>query len=140
MPNRFRLGILTVAIILFAVSVTEAYDVDTSYNSGIGIYMVDEGGRTLYYFDEDNPKESNVDDGEWSPFDAGDLDDIRLPSDLNRRDFDRISRGSGKFQTTYRGWPLYLYLNRGPGDISGDDRYVDGGLMHVAYPTMEQCK
>ena len=122
------------AIILFAVAMAGAYTIDTSYHGYVGIYLIDEDGLTLYYYDGDGPGESNVEHDNWSPFYAEVID---VPSDLNRFDFRSIRRNDGDLQTTYRDWPLYLYSNRGPGDVSGDDQYVDGGRMHVAYPTME---
>lgn len=137
MPTKFRLGVLTVAAIIFAAATAGAYTIDTSYDGEVGVYLIDEDGLTLYYYDGDDPKKSNVDHDDWDPFYSS--EDIDLPSDLDRDDFDTITRDDGRDQTTYKDWPLYLYSNSDPGDVSGDDQYVDGGRMHVAYPTMEQA-
>lgn len=130
MPTKFRLGILTVAVIFFAIAMAGAYTIDTSYHGDVGIYLIDEDGLTLYYNEEDGPGESNVDDDNWPPFYAEVID---VPSDLNRFDFRTMRRDDGDLQTTYKDWPLYLYKNRGPGDVSGDGVQD----MHVAKPTME---
>ncbi|MDD4653179.1 MAG: hypothetical protein PHQ34_13245, partial [Methanothrix sp.] len=56
-----------------------------------------------------------------------------LPDSLRSVDFATITRTDGSMQTTYKGWPLYLYsLDKEPGDFSGDGR--EDNLWHIINP------
>lgn len=132
MTNRFRVGVLTLALILFVIAVTEAYTIDTSYSTENRIYyLVDGDGLTLYCNDGDEPGESIFLDNDWPPFYT---EEIEVPSDLNRFDFRTIRRDDGNFQTTYRDWPLYLHRNDSPGEIS------ESQGMKVVKPSIEPCE
>jgi predicted lipoprotein with Yx(FWY)xxD motif/plastocyanin len=83
---------------------------------GLGSYLTDSGGRTLYYFDRDSkgvsacsgPCEAN-----WPIFYQ---ENIQAPTGTMQGDFGTLVRADGKMQTTYKGYPLYYYakdLKRG---------------------------
>ena len=66
----------------------------------------------------------------WLPFY---VDTIALPESLMSSDFASITRTDGLKQTTFRGWPLYLYSNdKDAGDVFGDGR--DENRWHVVSP------
>jgi predicted lipoprotein with Yx(FWY)xxD motif len=88
--------------------------------TGLGDYLVDAKGMTLYYFTNDTVGKSNASDAiiaNWPIFYAA---GIAVPSNLNASDFGTITRDDGKMQTTYKGWPLYYYIkDQAAGDTVG---------------------
>lgn len=117
MINRFMLGVLTLVTTVFAIGVTDAYTIDTSYNGNVGVYLINENRLTLYWHQGDGPNCSNVSSYDWPPFYTA---TTTVPGNLDPSDFRTITRSDGTLQTTYKHWPLYLYRNKGPGDISGN--------------------
>ena len=115
------LTIASVAIVAPAVA-APVNTIDLASREGLGDYLVDQDGMTLYYFASDNPKSENSRCGDsciqyWPPFHTG---QIIIPMELSSFDFDTIYREDGTAQITYRGWPLYYYTNDyNPGDIRG---------------------
>ncbi|MGC8544715.1 MAG: hypothetical protein ACP5UJ_07645 [Athalassotoga sp.] len=110
---------------------TSNYTINVSYKTGIGNYLVDANGMTLYYFTE------NVDgktfNGSyldfWSPFYVS---KIVVPSSLNPKDFSVVTGGDGRPQIAYKGWPLYYFINdKKPGDTNGEGVK---GLWYVMKP------
>jgi predicted lipoprotein with Yx(FWY)xxD motif len=101
-------------------SPTNSYTIMTMSKTGIGDYLVDAKGMTLYYFTKDTVGKSNASDTAiaiWPIFYAA---DIVVPSNLNASDFGTITRNDGKMQTTYKGWPLYYYIkDQAAGDTTG---------------------
>lgn len=101
-------------------TVPTEYTIMTTSLPGGGDYLVDGGGRTLYYFTKDSAGKSSANEGVlllWPIFYAA---KIEIPSNLNAADFGTITRSDGKKQTTYKGWPLYYYsLDTETGDTNG---------------------
>jgi len=131
MLQRLREWIVVAAILItVACAGGEQYTIDISPDG----YLTGDGGMTLYYSLNDAPGNgiSNC-IGEcsslWPPFYA---DLILVPSGLSTSDFATISRMDGKMQTTYKGWPLYKYVeDKKPGDIKGDKA---NAIWFVIYP------
>lgn len=100
----------------------------------LGNYLVNQSNFTLYYYQNDSQtlEGSTCYDEcaeQWSPFYTPEL---ILPEELRRIDFAEITRTDSSKQTTYKGWPLYLYSkDNEPEDTFGED--VDG-LWHVIDP------
>ncbi|NYT01367.1 MAG: hypothetical protein GKC10_01205 [Methanosarcinales archaeon] len=131
MSIRSRIIVLALAV---AVLATTAMAVDmTAFSVGIaaneslatnetsGMYLTNETGFSLYYFQNDASVSGSACNQEcaaiWPPFYA---ENITVPLELNASDFSTIARDDGSPQTTYRGWPLYLYAeDKMPGDILG---------------------
>jgi predicted lipoprotein with Yx(FWY)xxD motif len=84
-------------------------------------YLTDSKGMTLYYFTLDTDGQSACyGDCEkaWPVFYAK---DITVSSDLNAPDFGTITRKGGMKQSTYKGWPLYYWVqDKNPGDMTGE--------------------
>ncbi len=112
--------------------------IGVSTKAGIGQYLVDGRGMSLYYFANDTPGSSTCfttpyNEGGillqtvpnattcatvWPAFDAS---GISASSGLNKSDITTIKRDSTHMQTALRGWPLYLYLgDNAPGDTDGN--------------------
>ncbi len=96
--------------------------IDLASKEGLGEYLVDQDGMTLYYFADDAPESEASSCGDtciqyWPPFHTG---QVIIPLDLSSFDFGYIYREDGSAQTTYKGWPLYYYINDyNPGDVRG---------------------
>jgi uncharacterized surface protein with fasciclin (FAS1) repeats/predicted lipoprotein with Yx(FWY)xxD motif len=94
--------------------------------------MTDSNGRTLYFLTRDAKGISMCTGGclnNWPIFYA---ENILAGTGLNAADFGTIDRGDGVMQTTYKGWPLYYYVNDTlPGSTMGEGR---SGVWFVAKP------
>jgi predicted lipoprotein with Yx(FWY)xxD motif len=110
------------------------FTINVSENKFLGTYLVNQSGFTLYYFSDDAKgaggstcyDECSV---LWPPFYA---DNMLLPEDLKPMDFATITRTDGSKQTTFKGWPLYLYSrDREAGDTFGSQVK---NLWHVVDP------
>lgn len=87
---------------------------------GIGSYLADSKGMTLYIFTKDSPGVS-VCSGDclvkWPPYA---VDKVEPGSGLSAKDFGMIKRADGSAQATFRGAPLYYFFkDQKPGDTSG---------------------
>lgn len=86
---------------------------------GIGSYLADAQGMTLYYFKSDAPGKSTCTGSclqRWPVFYDG---EITPPEGVAAEDFGSIARDDGKKQSTFRGYPLYYFV--------GDSREGDTG-------------
>lgn len=117
--------VFLLALALISVSTlawAEGYTVKTTYSKFLGTYLVNQSGFTLYYFQNDSKAiDNSTCYGDcaklWPPFYAS---DILVPDDLSEIDFGVIARADGSKQTTFKGWPLYLYSrDRYPEDTNG---------------------
>jgi predicted lipoprotein with Yx(FWY)xxD motif len=113
---------------------SDNYTVNVTANKFLGNFLVNQSGFALYYFldDADGNGFSTCYDGcvsTWPPFFA---EKLILPDSLRFIDFSTITREDGSSQTTFKGWPLYLYSR----DIADGDTFGNGqkGLWHVIDP------
>lgn len=87
---------------------------------GIGKYLADFDGKTLYWFKNDSPGKSVCAGAcidKWPVFYR---EKAAAPKDIKADDFGTITRDDGKKQTTFRGYPLYYWINdKQPGDTTG---------------------
>lgn len=99
-----------------------------SATSASGTILVDGAGMSLYIFDNDQPGTSNCYDAcaqNWPPLATAD-------GAMAEGDFAIIDRSDGTQQWTYKGMPLYTWINdKAPGDITGDGVK---GVWHLARP------
>jgi predicted lipoprotein with Yx(FWY)xxD motif len=98
----------------------QVYTVGIANKAGIGDYLVDSKGMTIYYFQRDNYQKSNATAAivkVWPVFYAANV--IPQPP-LLAGDFRTITRDDGTMQSTYLGWPLYYYAqDQVAGDTQG---------------------
>ncbi len=108
------------------------YTIKLAYKPGIGLYLVDGEGRTLYFFAKDyNGLSMCYGDcaSRWPPFYT---DNIKPSPGLDPQDFTVITRDDGSKQVAYKGWPLYYFIkDMNPGDVNGDGVK---GVWFVAKP------
>lgn len=115
-------------------AIEPSYTVKISTGGALGAFLVDGEGMTLYSFANDAPGgnvSACIDDcaERWLPFFAP---EIEVPAELKATDFNGFVRDDGTIQTTYKGWPLYLYFeDQVPGDVLGHGL---GGVWSVVAP------
>ncbi len=103
-------------------STTSPFTVKLAYKLGVGFYMTNASGSTLYLFKRDNQTAgtSACTGGcitTWPAFYASNL---TLPAGLDQNDFKLVPRADGIKQLAYYGWPLYYYTkDKAPGDTVG---------------------
>ncbi|WP_299536773.1 hypothetical protein [Ulvibacterium sp.] len=110
----------------------EVRTVQLRNDATLGNILTDSEGFSLYFFSLDSKGESNCTDGcvnAWPIFYEANL---ILDNGLDAADFGTITRSDGEMQTTYKGWPLYLFAN----DASASDVNGDGAndVWYVAKP------
>ncbi len=113
-------------------SAAPAYTVDVAAKAGLGSYLVDGRGRTLYYTTSDRPNYSNLPDEtltSWPVFYAAAL---AVPPSLDAASFGTYTRDNGVKQTTYKGYPLYYFFqDKARGDTLG---HLLGGVWFALRP------
>jgi predicted lipoprotein with Yx(FWY)xxD motif len=108
------------SLALAGVALADDHAIKLSEKDGVGKFLADSQGMTLYIFKKDSPGKS-VCAGpcvvKW-PLYFRQM--VTVPEGLNAGDFGTITREDGKQQTTYKGWPLYYFEgDKAPGDVLG---------------------
>jgi predicted lipoprotein with Yx(FWY)xxD motif len=112
-----------VASAILGVGLASAAALNIKVKDGIGSYLVDDKGMTLYLFKKDAPGKSVCASGgcleKWPIYYAEKIE----PADgIDATAIGVITRDDGKKQSTYRGLPLYYFIK----DKDGDDVYGQG--------------
>ena len=120
------------ALALAGVALADDPTIKLSEKDGVGKFLTDSQGMTLYIFKKDSPGKS-VCAGpcvvKW-PLYFRQM--VTVPEGLHAGDFGTITREDGKQQTTYKGWPLYYFEgDKAPGDVLGQGL---GNVWFVANP------
>ncbi|WP_409344708.1 plastocyanin/azurin family copper-binding protein [Paenibacillus sp. MBLB4367] len=110
--------------------------VSVSTKDGLGKFLVDSTGKTLYLFTKDS-KDMSVCKGtceaNWPIFYSAHIADT---ADLKAADFGTITREDGTKQTTYKGMPLYYFVK----DMKAGDATGQGvnNVWYVIDPSAKQ--
>jgi predicted lipoprotein with Yx(FWY)xxD motif len=113
---------LAIAATLFAALAASAdhHAVKIGKKDGIGSYLTDTKGMTLYTFKKDTTGMSACAGDcatKWPPYFR---ESVEAKDGLKGSDFGTISREDGKKQTTYKGMPLYYFAaDKAAGDTNG---------------------
>jgi predicted lipoprotein with Yx(FWY)xxD motif len=122
MKNIMRLIMLFIVVALTAgVALADHHAVTVSKKEGIGSFLADTKGMTLYWFKNDT-KGVSACSGEcvakWPLFYR---ESVAAKDGLKAEDFATITREDGQKQTTYKGMPLYYFIDdKAAGDTSGN--------------------
>ncbi|WP_299252655.1 hypothetical protein [uncultured Aquimarina sp.] len=110
----------------------EANSIKLADNNVHGKILTDSEGMSLYFFSRDTKVQSECNNDcktAWPIFYQADL---TLDDGLEASDFGVITRSDGDKQNTYKGWPLYYFLNDNvAGDTNGDKI---GNNWYIAKP------
>jgi len=118
-------GILAgVVSVLLCASMVTAATVEIKAKDGIGNYLTDEKGMTLYLFKKDAAGKSACVGACVEKWPLFAVETVTVPEGVKDTDFGTITREDGKKQTTYKGLPLYYYFKDAkPGDTQGHGVY-----------------
>jgi len=95
--------------------------VQLSDNTKFGKILTDNKGMSLYFFANDAAGTSNCDGNCAVLWPAFYKENLNIGTGLDAADFGVITRTDGSKQTTYKGWPLYYFMNdTKAGDTGGD--------------------
>lgn len=87
---------------------------------GVGNYLADAKGNTLYWFTKDSPGKSACAGPCVDKWPLYFRDKVAAGEGLKGEDFGTIAREDGKKQTTFRGYPLYYWAgDKAKGDTNG---------------------
>jgi len=136
MKSRYTISIRATAVLLVLALAGMALAASDSpqikYKDGVGNYLTDGKGMTLYYFKKDQPDRNACTGpclGKWPIYYA---DQIKAPAGSDAKDFGEFTRPDGKKQTTFKNWPLYYFAaDKAPGDTNGQGMI---GLWSVINP------
>ena len=116
------IGLILFSLLFFTVAAFASDNaVKIGEKEGLGNYLTDAAGMTLYWFKKDSPGMSGcmgpcID--KWPIFYREKIDP---PTGLSADDFGTITRLDGEKQTTFRDYPLYYWIgDRAAGDTTGN--------------------
>ena len=96
--------------------------VQVSLSSTLGKYLVGSNGMTLYMYAKDTQNVSNCVGGcslNWPPYSPA-INEPLIPGDGITGKLSAITRADGSTQLTYKGIPLYFWINdKKVGDTTG---------------------
>ncbi len=104
-------------------AVVPADSVSISSKTGVGQFLTDSKGMTLYYFltDKKGSGQSACTAScatLWPPFSAASATNFTISTPLKASDFSTITRADGQSQLAYKGWPMY-YNDTKASDTNG---------------------
>ena len=108
-------------------------DILLAEDAELGMILTDKMGFTLYYFTKDALPDTSLCTGgcvdNWPLFY---VENPELGEGLEMEDFGVIEHPEGGMQSTYKGWPLYYWVNDvNPGETKGE---AVGNVWFVAKP------
>jgi predicted lipoprotein with Yx(FWY)xxD motif len=110
----------TVLLILPGVAIANHHAIKIAHKEGVGSYLTDAEGNTLYWFKKDSPNQSVCAGPCVEKWPIYYREKVASPEGISDSDFATINRSDGKPQTTFRGYPLYYWFKDAkPGDTSG---------------------
>lgn len=122
-----------VAGTILCANLASAAGLNVKTKAGIGSYLVDDKGMTLYLFTKDTPGKSACNAGgcleKWPVYYA---EKIEPAAGIDAAGLAVITRDDGLKQTTYKGHPLYYFYK----DKDDEDVYGQGinNVWYVVAP------
>jgi len=130
--NLERLLLASLFTLVTGVTMALAAGLEIKAKDGVGSYLTDDKGMTLYMFKKDTANTSACTGGCVEKWPVYHNDAVVAPLGVSKDDFGVISREDGKKQTTYKGMPLYYYFkDSASGDVNGQGV---GNVWYVVAP------
>lgn len=121
--KRIALGLFGLGLLFLlgtGVAMAMDHEVKIQTKEGIGKYLTDAKGKTLYWFKKDSPGKSACAGPCVEKWPLYHREMVAADKALKAGDFGTITREDGKKQTTFRGYPLYYWMNdKQAGDTTG---------------------
>ena len=134
MRKRAVLHAMCVVLTLALAGAASADDhaIKLSEKGGVGKFLTDSKGMTLYIFKKDSPGKSVCAGPCVMKWPLYFREKVSVPDGVSGGDFGTINREDEKRQTTYKGSPLYYFAgDKAPGDVLG---HGVGDVWFVANP------
>jgi len=115
-------GLIAAFVFLAVGGVAHAMDhaVKKMTKSGVGSYLADAKGMTLYWFKKDSPGKSACAGPCVEKWPVYYREPVAAGEGTKPEDFGTITREDGKKQTAFRGYPLYYWVgDKALGDTTG---------------------
>ena len=114
------LAVFTVVLLAAGSAYADHHAVKVAKKDGVGSYLTDINGMTLYYFKKDSAGKSACEGPCVQNWPLYYRETVAPKDGLTAGDFGMITRTDGKKQTTYKGMPLYYFFkDKKPGDTLG---------------------
>ena len=120
--KKFTMVLVVVGMMAFGISTAIGmhHAIKIQEKAGIGKYLTDTEGKTLYSFKKDTLGKSACTGPCIEKWPIYYREKVAAPKEIKAEDFGTITREDGKKQTTFRGYPLYYWSNdKQPGDTTG---------------------
>jgi predicted lipoprotein with Yx(FWY)xxD motif len=120
--KKITLALVMFGLLIFAVGSVMAmhHEIKIQEKDGIGKYLTDTEGKTLYWFKKDSPGKSACTGACLEKWPIYYREKVAAPKSIRPEDFGTITREDGKKQTTFRGYPIHYWVNdKKPGDTNG---------------------
>jgi predicted lipoprotein with Yx(FWY)xxD motif len=96
------------------------HEVKIQEKEGLGTYLTDAEGKTLYWFKKDSSGQSACVGSCLEKWPVYYQETVAAQETLKAEDFGTITREDGAMQTTFRGYPLYYWAgDTQPGETNG---------------------
>lgn len=113
---------LVIALLLVGSGIAQAkhHEVKVAEKAGIGKYLTDTEGMSLYFFTKDSVGKSACSGDCIARWPIYFRDKVAAGAGLKDADFATIVREDGQKQSTFRGYPLYYWMGDSKaGETSG---------------------
>jgi predicted lipoprotein with Yx(FWY)xxD motif len=119
-------------VVFSGLAMAMHHEVKIAEKEGIGKYLTDTEGKTLYWFKKDSPGKSACSGPCVDKWPIYFREKVKPSKGVSKDDFGTITREDGKKQTTFRGYPLYYWA----GDAKTGDTNGQGvnGVWFVINP------
>jgi predicted lipoprotein with Yx(FWY)xxD motif len=132
MPIKALLLASLMSIFLWVSAWGMHHEVKIAEKAGVGKYLTDAEGMTLYWFKKDSKGMSACSGNCVAKWPLYFRDSVSPPAGVAAADFETITRGDGQKQTGFRGYPLYYWVgDKAAGEINGQGV---GGVWFVIDP------
>lgn len=116
----FTMAFLAGLLLTAGVVLADHHAVKISKKEGVGSFLVDTKGMTLYCFKKDTPGKSACEGDCVAKWPLYFREAVAAQDGLKAEDFGTITRADGQKQTTYKGLPLYYFSgDKNPGETAG---------------------
>ncbi|MHB9098285.1 MAG: COG4315 family predicted lipoprotein [Syntrophales bacterium] len=105
--------LVVIGMLFLGVCVVMAmhHEIKIQQKSGIGKYLTDTEGKTLYWFKNDSPGKSTCSGPCLEKWPIYYRETVAVPAGMKAGEFATITRADGKKQTAFRGMPLYYWVD-----------------------------
>jgi predicted lipoprotein with Yx(FWY)xxD motif len=108
------------AMMFATIAVADHHAIKTVSKEGVGTYLTDAKGMTLYWFTKDTAGHSACAGECLQKWPIYYRDKVAAPAGTMSEEFATLTREDGEKQTTFRGYPLYYFIqDQAAGDTRG---------------------